>query len=57
MTAVVSDDLILSKDPVLIFPDTLLPFLICSGDNILLIWSDDPSSQLKNHFIANCLLW
>ena len=57
MTAVVSDDLILSKDPVLIFPDTLLPFLICSGDNILLIWSDDTSSQLKNNFIANCLLW
>ena len=54
---VISDDVSHSKDSVLVFLDTLLTSLLQSDTNILQVWSDGPSSQFKNRFVANCLPW
>lgn len=52
-----SDDLSHSKESVLIFLDALLTSILEVDVKVLHIWSDGPSSQFKNRFVANCLKW
>ena len=52
----VSDDLTHSRDSVIVFLDNLLNHFLDSCDT-LQIWSDGPSSQFKNCYIAAVLPW
>ena len=55
--AIISNDLSHSKESVIIFLEKVLSPLLQSDAKVLHIWSDDPSSQFKNRFIANCISW
>ena len=56
-SVVVSDDLTHTKNSVITFVDTLLSKLLSSKVKLLHIWSDGPSSQFKNKFVAASLPW
>ena len=49
---VISDNLSHLKDSVITFIDKLISELIDSTVKVLQLWSDGPSSQFKNRFIA-----
>ena len=49
---VVSDDNDHTKDSIVLFLEHLIKSLVSSGVARLHIWSDGPSSQFKNHYIA-----
>ena len=54
---VVSDDLDHSKESIIVFIDHLIAEIVDAEVNILNIWSDGPSSQFKNRFIAAAIKW
>ena len=54
---IISDDLSLCRDSVIIFVDKLLSSVIDESVKTLHTWSDDPSSQFKNRFIAASIPW
>ena len=49
---IISDDLTHSRDSIIIFIDKLLTSILDKNIKKLHIWSDGPSSQFKNRFIA-----
>ena len=54
---VISDDLNHCKESVLVFVETLLTNLLQDDIKVVHIWSDGPSSQFKNRFVAAALPW
>ena len=55
--AVVSDDVSHSKQCVLVFVRKILQSLLMDSVKTVHIWSDRPSSQLKNRYVAAALSW
>ena len=53
----VSDNLSHSKDSVTVFTDKLISELINSSVKVSQLWSNGPSSQYKNRFIAAAIHW
>ena len=54
---IVSDDLSHSKESILVFVHSLLSKHIESSVKILQVWTDGPSNQFKNRFIASAIPW
>ena len=54
---VISDNLSHTKDSVITFIDKLISELADSSVKVLQLWSDGPSSQFKNCFIATAIPW
>ena len=54
---VISDNLSHTKDSVITFIDKLISELVDSSVKVLQLWSDGPSSQFKNCFIATAIPW
>ncbi|XP_065665666.1 uncharacterized protein LOC136087088 [Hydra vulgaris] len=54
---IVSDDLSHSKESILVFVHNLLSKYIESSVKILQVWTDRPSNQFKNRFIASAIPW
>ena len=53
----VSDNLGHTKDSVIVFIDKLISELIDSSVKVSQLWSNGPSSQFKNRFIAAAIHW
>ena len=54
---IVSDDLSHSKEYILVLVYCLLSKHIESSVKILQVWTDGPSNQFKNRFIASAIPW
>ena len=54
---VISDNLSHTKDSVISFIDKLISELVDSSVKVLQLWSNGPSSQFKNRFIATAIPW
>ena len=54
---VVSDDVSNSKQCILVFVRKILQSLLMDRVKTIHIWSDGPSSQFKNRYIATALPW
>ena len=53
----VSDNLGHTKDSVIVFIDKLISECIDSSVKVSQLWSNGPSTQFKNHFIAAAIHW
>ena len=56
-TVIVSDNLNHSKESIVVFVHKLLSNLVEASVKMLQVWTDGPSNQFKNRFVASAIPW